>query len=114
MSYRQAITHQIVEAMEINVNPTNIDTLTPPEQGSVGDLVAVPDGDDVKDSAGLVTESTSPQHNASISLIDSHESDPPSTAILVMPSSNSYKSLFLLHLQMAGYYHNWRWCHSGK
>jgi hypothetical protein len=114
MSYRQAITHHIVEAMEINVNPTNIDTLTPPEQGSVGDLVAVPDGDDVKDSAGLVTESTSPQHNASISLIDSHESDPPSTAILVMPSSNSYKSLFLLHLQMAGYYPNWRWCHSGK
>ena len=97
------------------MNPTNIDTLAHPEQGSVGDyLVAVPDGDDVKDSAGLVTESTSPQHNASISLIDSHESDPPSMAILVMPSSNSYKSLFLLHLQMAGYYHNWRWRHSGK
>jgi len=81
------------------VNPTNIYTLAPPEQGSVGDyLVAVPDGDDVKDSAGLVTESTSPQHNASISLIDSHKSDPPSTTILVMPSSNSHKSLFLLHL----------------
>ena len=50
--------------------------------------------DVVKDSEGLRTESTSPQHNASISLIDSHKSDPPSTAILVMPSSNSLRRLF--------------------
>ena len=50
--------------------------------------------DVVKDSERLRTESTSPQHNASISLIDSHKSDPPTTAILVMPSSNSLQSSF--------------------
>jgi hypothetical protein len=64
--------------------------------------------DVVKDSEGLGTESTSPQHNASISLIDSHKSDPPSTATLVMPSSNSVQSSFPVHLQMVGYHHNWR------
>jgi hypothetical protein len=64
--------------MEMNVNPTNPDTL-PPELGSVGGL----------GSTGLGAESTSPQHNASISLKDSHKSDPASTATLVMSSSNS-------------------------
>jgi hypothetical protein len=84
MSYTQAITHR-VETMEMNVNPTNPDTL-PPELGSVGGLVIVPEAGDF---TGLGAESTSPQHKASISLKDSHKSDPASTATLVMSSSNS-------------------------
>ncbi len=77
-TYMQAITHR-VEAIEMNVNPTNPDTLAPPPKA----------GDVGKGSTGLGAESTSLQHNASISLIDSHNSDPPSTATLDMPSSNS-------------------------
>ena len=89
MSYKQAIM-QIVETMEMNATSTNPDTLAPPELGSVEDLVIVPEaGDAVKGSTGLGAESTSPQHKASISLKDSHKSDPASTATLVVSSSNS-------------------------
>ena len=75
--------------MEMNVIRTNRDTRSPAKLGSVGGLVVVPDEDAVKGSTGLGAESTSRQQNASMSLIDSHKSDPPSTTTLVVPSSNS-------------------------
>jgi hypothetical protein len=80
-----------VETMEINVNSTSPYTLAPPEQRPVGDLAVVPDGNVVKGSTGLGAELSSPQQNAAISLIDSHKSNPTSTATLVMLSSNSFQ-----------------------
>jgi hypothetical protein len=43
MSYIQAIMHR-VEMMVMNKNPTDPDTLAPPELGSEGNLVMVPNG----------------------------------------------------------------------
>ena len=48
----------------------------------------------VMGSKGLGTESTSPQHIASISSIDSHKSDPFSTATLVTLSKEFLTVLF--------------------
>jgi hypothetical protein len=102
----QAIMHR-VEVTEMNVNPTNPDTDSLLELGSVGGLAVVTKaGDVVKGSMGLGAESTLPQHIPSMSLKDSHKSDPSSTATLVMLSSNSLKSYFPLHLLTVGNYHN--------
>jgi len=98
MSYIQAITHR-VEAMEMNLNPTNPDThyLRP----KLVMLVRVAQG--WKQDRHHVN--TMPQ---------CHSFDPSSTATLVIPSSISLQVCVSPAPASGWKCHNWRWHHLGK